>query len=236
MSSGHDPEYISDDETMEILFEKFGHLKKAHHDFDNFLEAVSEDLAAKLDGLKRMSHNDHARISVRTDASLQVFMLSQYSHRVDRFRTVAASSLINMSRKLAQGEEVEPMVTKHMAIIEKMKRRMKNMIDVAEIHVVEDIMININLLQQMAETIGLSAIENEDCGIKALNRRCRSMSNLVSESSEDSLSNGSSMSSSPPNLPQITMAGDLWYERRKKTLKILTDHVAVLTKSYINRK
>merc|ERR1711971_1542704 len=90
-----------------------------------------------------------AGISDRTDANLQLFMLGQYRHRIARFQNVANSSLLSISSALENGKEVGKEVEKHMAIVGKMKRRMK----------------------QMSNKIKLSPLEGEEERVSRLSRR-----------------------------------------------------------------
>ena len=53
---------------------------------------------------------------------------------------------MSISSALEGGNDVEALVDKHMSIVGKMKRRMKQMLDVTEKYAVEDIFETINLL------------------------------------------------------------------------------------------
>ena len=69
---------------------------------------------------------------------LKLFMLSQYRQRISWFSAVAASSLLSISNRLQRQETVEDAVEKHIMVVAKMKRRMKQMLDVADKYAVED--------------------------------------------------------------------------------------------------
>merc|ERR1712107_286742 len=76
------------------------------------------------------------------------------------------------------GKDVEALVDKHMSIVGKMKRRMKQMLDVTEKYAVEDIFETINLLQQMSNKIKLSPIEDDSERAHRLSRRSQSLTVL----------------------------------------------------------
>ena len=157
------------------------------------------------------------------------------SHLLHRFRTVALSSLHNISKKMLEQEEVEGMVVKHMACIAKMKRRMKQMLDVAEKYAVEDIFDTMNLLQQMSQKIQLAPIESVDSRTHRLTRRSQSMSQLGTDCVDGALSRRS-LSPMSSKVHQKTPEGSGGGVRKLNTLKSFSDHLAVLTKTYTNRR
>ena len=169
-----------------------------------------------------------------------------------RFQNVANSSLLSISSALENGKEVGGLVEKHMAIVGKMKRRMKQMLDVTEKYAVEDIFDTINLLQQMSNKIKLSPIEGEEERVSRLTRRSQSLTVLgvdtVDGTSKSKQTNAgaklvktSSSSSSRRSLSPLTErggggGGEMVGGRKMNTFKSLGDHLAVLTKTYTNRR
>ena len=144
---------------------------------------------------------------------------------------------------------------KHMSIVGKMKRRMKQMLDVTEKYAVEDIFETINLLQQMSNKIKLSPIEDDSERAHRLNRRSRSLTVLGVDSvdgpsrtggSKDvpqhSFSSSSSRRSLSPLRPSERGSvgegggGGGGGGRKMNTFKTFSDHLAVLTKTYTNRR
>ena len=139
-----------------------------------------------------------------------------------------------------------------MAIVGKMKRRMKQMLDVTEKYAVEDIFDTINLLQQMSNKIKLSPIEGEEERVNRLSRRSQSLTVLgVDTVDSPSKSTGrkqqaklvQSSSSSRRSLSPLTEraggGGEVHLEvggRKMNTFKSFSDHLAVLTKTYTNRR
>ena len=157
---------------------------------------------------------------------------------------------MSISSALENGKEVTKEVEKHMAIVGKMKRRMKQMLDVTEKYAVEDIFDTINLLQQMSNKIKLSPLEGEEERVSRLSRRSQSLTVLgvdtvdsPSKSTKQQvgvkLVQASSSSSSRRSLSPLTEHGGGGGEvggRKMNTFKSLSDHLAVLTKTYTNRR
>ena len=144
------------------------------------------------------------------------------------------------------------MVEKHMAIVGKMKRRMKQMLDVTEKYAVEDIFDTINLLHQMSNKIKLSPLEGEEERASRLTRRSQSLTVLGVDSVDSpsmstrsrqqaggvKLVQSSSSSSSRRSLSPLTergIGGEVG-GRKMNTFKSFSDHLAVLTKTYTNRR
>ena len=169
-----------------------------------------------------------------------------------RFRNVANASLLSISSALEGGKDVETLVDKHMSIVGKMKRRMKQMLDVTEKYAVEDIFETINLLQQMSNKIKLSPIEDDSERAHRLSRRSQSLTVLGVDSvdgpsrkggskdaSQHSFSSSSSRRSLSPLRPSergsIGEGGGAG-GRKMNTFKTFSDHLAVLTKTYTNRR
>ena len=170
---------------------------------------------------------------------------------VFRFQNVANASLLSISSALENGKEVAGLVEKHMAIVGKMKRRMKQMLDVTEKYAVEDIFDTINLLHQMSNKIKLSPIEGEEERVSRLTRRSQSLTVLGVDSVDSpsmstrskqqtgvKLVQSSSSSSSRRSLSPLTERGTGGEVggRKMNTFKSFSDHLAVLTKTYTNRR
>ena len=174
---------------------------------------------------------------------------------VFRFQNVANASLLSISSALENGKEVGGLVEKHMAIVGKMKRRMKQMLDVTEKYAVEDIFDTINLLHQMSNKIKLRPIEGEEERVSRLTRRSQSLTVLGVDSVDSPsastrskqqggvklLQSSSSSSSSRRSLSPLTERGSSTgtggeVGRKMKTFKSFSDHLAVLTKTYTNRR
>ena len=83
-SENSDSDKLSCDSSIQLLFQRHKVLQKAHEDFDSFLEVVSKDMLTKTKCLKKVKNSNHVGISNKTEANLQLFMLSQYNHRITR--------------------------------------------------------------------------------------------------------------------------------------------------------
>jgi hypothetical protein len=217
---------------FDLLFEKFDNLKKSAEDFENFLSVVSNDLIAKTEALKNLKNNESTKRNDRSFASVQLFMLSQYSHRINRFRTVSRISLENIRKKHEKEINVDDLVIKHIDILTKMKRRMKHIIDVSEKYAVTDIFDTINLLREMSEEMDPSVTSSDEGKTnKKMNRRhCKSMMSLekVTMPATDTVD------SSAPLPGEEMMVGAR--SQKMNTFKSLTDHLSCLTKTYTSRR
>ena len=149
------------------------------------------------------------------------------------------------------------MVEKHMAIVGKMKRRMKQMLDVTEKYAVEDIFDTINLLHQMSNKIKLSPLEGEEDRVTRLTRRSQSLTVLGIDTVDSPSSStrskhpggkqiqpsssSSSRRSLSPLRPTERGGGEVGVGvgvggSKMNTFKSFSDHLAVLTKTYTNRR
>ena len=65
---------------------EFENLKKIHEEFEKFLDAVSCDLASKTERLKALKDCVNTKLNDKSYAGVQLFMLCQYSHSINRVR------------------------------------------------------------------------------------------------------------------------------------------------------
>jgi len=208
------------------ISEEFETLKKKHDEFVKFLDAVSSDLATKTEKLKALKDCANTKLNDKSYAGVQLFMLGQYSQRITRFREVSTNSLENISRKVDKDGDHPEMITKHIDILGKMKRRMKHIIDVSDKYAVENIFEGINLLKEMSEQM-----EHNEHTEKSLKMgKCKSMNSL------HKIRN--SIVVSEPDLKENISEGQNFQPKNRKvnTFRSLTDHLTVLTKTYTNRR
>jgi len=208
---------------------QFDDLKKIHDEFEKFLDAVSSDLASKTERLKTLKESCNTKLNDKSYAGVQLFMLGQYSQRINRFRDVSTTSLLNISKNIEKGNDTRELIMKHIDILGKMKRRMKHIIDVSDKYAVENIFEGINLLREMSEAMEPSPLPEK----KVKMGKCKSMNSLhkIKHDSRASIVSESDLKeniSRPPNI--------LPKSRKVNTLRSLTDHIAVLTKTYTNRR
>ena len=103
-------------------FHSSSDLKTAQADFEKFIHVVSEDLATKIKQLKSIKSNENAEWNERSNASVQVMMLNQYVHRINRFREVSRNSLNNLAIKVNKDNKKMKLVDKHIDTLAKLKR------------------------------------------------------------------------------------------------------------------
>ena len=207
---------------------EFENLRKIHDEFEKFLDAVSCDLASKTERLKALKDSLNTNLNDKSYAGVQLFMLSQYSHRINRFREVSRSSLANISKNIEKEKDTNKLIMKHIDILGKMKTRMKHIIDVSDKYAVQNIFEGINLLREMSEA--MEAVPTEK---KVKMGKCKSMNSLhkMKQESRASIGSESDLKENNPEGPNV-----LTKSIKVNTLRSLTDHLAVLTKTYTNRR
>lgn len=222
-------------ERREPNLERFIELKQVHTDFERFLGVVQADLEEKLDKLKRFKASDNINIHDKSYASLQIFMLHKYSHIVENFKTVSVKSAVNISKKLDKDKnkvkDIDDLVNQYKAILERMKRRMKRMIDVTEKYAVVEIFDTINLLTAASDDLNTSLNTGED---ENKIRSVVSLGDLVTESSNISTSSPSDVTPRKPSESSTSSDTSLGSSPVVNTFRSFTDHVSVLTKTYLN--
>eukprot|EP00092_Neocalanus_flemingeri_P029118 GFUD01031606.1.p1 GENE.GFUD01031606.1~~GFUD01031606.1.p1 ORF type:complete len:256 (-),score=71.26 GFUD01031606.1:219-986(-) len=209
---------------LEAVFKQFENLRKANTDFVQFLTMVRTDLITKSEGLKKMKTSPSR--NEKTYASVQLFMLSQYKQRMNNFENVSRNSMEDISRKHHSDIKVDDCVANHINILVKMKRRMKQMIDVSEKYSVVDMFDTVNNMSELCEEMDPSLQDKES-------RLCKSLLSLDTVLEDSTLSSrfrteSESMSKTADNIVPTF--------RKKKTFKALTDHLIVITKTFKIRK
>jgi len=205
-------------------------LQKSHEEFEQFLDVVSSDLSEKIEQQKLLKHS--VNIKDKGYAGVQTFMLIKYKSRIERFRNVSrgylADVLVNDSEG-ANSEQQQQRLTRHSELLGKMKRRIKQILDVSDRYAVQDIFDNINLVTELSEALQPSKPTSrmEKCKsvstLDKVQRQPRPVSNQ--ENWAGDWTDTASSSGQPDRRP-----------RKMNTFRSLTDHLAVLTKTYTNRK
>ena len=213
---------------LEAVFKQFENLRKAQTDFEQFLIMVRKDLKTKSESLKKLKTCETSNRSDKSYASVQLFMLSQYKHRMNKFENVSRKSIENISMKNHSDIKVDDLVSKHINILVKMKRRMKHMIDVSEKHAVVDMFDTVNSMKELCGEMDPFKHDKES-------RLCKSMLSLDTIQEDSSFSSGTGSGTDSKAMSK-TLDKDCPTIRKPKMLKSLTDHIGVFTKTFTNRK
>jgi len=246
-------EVLEETTELEIVFKQFENLRKSHEDFEKFLDVVLSDLTVKMEGLKRIRECEKSKRNDKSYASVQLFMLTQYNHRVNRFKIVADDSLDDICKKHGKENDVTSLVIKHIDVLGKMKRRMKHMVDVSEKYAVTDMFDTLNMLHEMEEQLNPQLCKVNEVNSpnnRTLSRQSKSMFSInnacldnmpeVESASPRSIRiksiGGSEISSSEVSSAMSTKEGVYSRGPKMNTFRSLTDHLTVLTKSYTNRR
>jgi len=206
----------------------------AQKEFELFTAAVLDDLEAKVASLKKFKASYTTSYHDRSYAALQIFMLQMYSSRIERFRSGSVKSIENICAMLDEGESPEKVngcvATFHCGL-SKMKTRMKHMIDVSDKYAVVEIFDTINILNTVSLEIDCENQNNSNMhsfvslgNITAVESPPLPPHDLATrKSSESSVASSTSYGSTCEERPMTNV----------KTLKSLSDHVCVLSKTYV---
>jgi len=215
------------------LPEELTSLGVAQKEFELFTTAVLDDLEAKVASLKKFKASYTTSYHDRSYAALQIFMLQMYSSRIENFRNGSVKSIENICAMLEQGESPEKLngcVDTFHCGLSKMKTRMKHMIDVSDKYAVVEIFDTINIFNKVSLEI--------DCENQSGSNMHSfvSLGNITSESPPLPNHDLATRKSSESSVASSTSFGSTCEERpvtNVKTLKSLSDHVCVLSKTYV---
>merc|ERR1739844_263201 len=201
-------------------------LQSSQTEFESFLDMVSSDLSEKTAKQKQLKGSDGGF------AKVQMFMLTKYNNRIERFRQVSRANMDHIviladNKENTNCKVVLGYVDKHVETIGKMKRRSKQILDISDKYAVEDIFDNINLVNECSaslqppetvrtrkmskwQSVGLMVSDTPDRDTFDTETRLPEYSDVSRQSSGGS--------------------GTVRRHSKKSTILSLTDHLAVLTK------
>jgi len=240
------PEEVHQGRRAELLLEEYPELAVTHQDFLLLLSVIASDLLVKRGDIK--AARDTGKMLSKSDKSLatvQLYLYTKYILRINEFRRIGEVSIDKMASKWAEGEDISDLLLKHQAVLRKIRRRMKALMDVTDKYSVGNIFTGLGLLaevnQQLGEEgprIGLQRLSScsegreaewlDDSG-QSVEETRYSGGSLVDGDSEASLSSSISKSStgeSRAKSPRVVP------RRRLISFHCIADTVAVLTKSY----
>jgi len=220
-------------------------LKNSQEMFDQFMEVVEGDVKNKITCLKSLKNNDFLNANQKTYAAVQIFMLKRYSKRIKSFQKASEISIGNICDKYCKDnrddEQVGHLVNKHIQVLAKMKRRMKQIIDVSEKYAVIELFIAMNALSEQIDDLDLSR-RLKDSKDRRLTESVTSFSNVAqSDVDSPSLSRIPSPSSScsfefvESSISPFDYKPTAFGKKTLRPLKSLSDHIFVLTKTFTNK-
>jgi hypothetical protein len=143
-------------------------LKSSQSMFDQFTAAVEEDIKIKVNLLESMRLNMDLSSNQRTFVNVQIMMLKCYSNRVKSFQKVSDNSISKICNEYYKNERddgtIGYLVKKHIQSLVKMKRRMKQILDVSEKCAVIDLLDKRKVENEENKDLNLSTSvkDNED--------------------------------------------------------------------------
>ena len=216
---------------IDPLKNKIEELKVVHAEFESFLDMVSSDLKEKVEKQKLLKDSDKNYY-----AGIQLFMLSKYGNRIERFRQVSRNNLnaitsLEIDKENADHSTISDYVSKHVETIGKMKRRSKQILDISDKYAVEDIFDNTNLVNECSASLQPPAVRTRKMS------KWQSVGLMVTETPDRDTFDPETR---PPEFPDVSRqsSGSSTVRRhsKKSTILSLTDHLAVLTKTYTGRR
>ena len=113
------------------LFTPFPPLQVAQEEFLLLLSIITTDLQEKGEDMKAARANKESLPRERRLASLQLFMLAKYRARIQLFMTRSEASVEVLASLLSLGQRVQERLERHLAVLARMKRKIKSMLDVS---------------------------------------------------------------------------------------------------------
>ena len=237
------PEAVVNKENNSRLNSEIQRLTRTHGEFEKFLDMVSSDLSEKVEKQKLLKETD------KNYAGVQLFMLTKYRNRIDRFRQVSKNNLDNILDTARDKENTEQdtileYVNKHIETVGKMKRRSKQILDISDKYAVEDIFDNINLVNECSASLVPASSIPSSTGHSKMSK-WRSIGVLSAKKVEPvsavpgveepvSIDDVSLRTSSTRTSRSSTSSTSR--HSKLSTFLSLTDHLAVLTKTYTGRR
>jgi len=208
-------------------------LKAVHAEFESFLDVVSSDLKEKVEKQKLLKSSDKNYY-----AGIQLFMLSKYGNRIERFRQVSRNNLnaitnLEIDKENADHDTISDYVNKHVETIGKMKRRSKQILDISDKYAVEDIFDNINLVNECSASLQPPQAVPRTRKMS----KWQSVGLMVTDTPDrDTFDSESRLPEFPDVSRQSSGSSTVRRHSKKSTILSLTDHLAVLTKTYTGRR
>ena len=195
--------------------------------FSLFLDTVKSDISEKIATIVELKVNKVSGQFDKNFANVQLFMMQQYLQRMSKFDFLCKESLLKLSQRFLTGNDVSDKVRGHIDITIRMKRRMKRIMDITEKYVVLDVIESVDQMKVHCDNLDNVFTDSAD------SKLCSSLYSLdsngdVSRDYVDFTLSWRSKSISDP-LDQVR---EKPLPKRRKTLRSVTDHLAVMTKTF----
>lgn len=240
------PEEVLKGRAAELLLEEYPELAVTHQDFLLLLSVIATDLLAKRRDIKAVRDAGKGLSkSEKSLAAVQLYLYTKYLFRIEEFRRIGEVSIEKMASKWVEGEDISDRLLKHQAVLRKIRRRMKALMDVTDKYSVGNIFTGLGLLAEVNHQLGE---EGPRIGLQRLSSCSERGEAEWLDDSDQSVEetrswrgswmdedSGTSMCSSISN--SSTGKSGAWSpgaipRRRLLSFHCIADTVAVLTKSY----
>ena len=214
---------------MPAVPEELRCLAEAQTEFEKFTSAVLEDLSEKMANLRRFKSAPATGYQDRSYAALQIFMLHKYSSRIKTFKTGSVKLIENICTRFEQKESparLSDSIDRFRNGLSKMKTRMKHMIDVSDKYALVEIFDTINMINHVSLAMDQGSPEP---GLHSF----LSLSSLRTPSSPLPPDPNQTRKSSYSSYSSHSSTEERQASPHVKTLRSLSDHVCVLSKTYV---
>lgn len=209
--------------SLQLLFRSFPKLQRIESEFHPFLITVRNDLIEKSATLKTLrEHRDSNKLD-KNHANVQLFMIQQYSQRLEQFDFLCKQSLLKLSQRFLRGEELEAKVEKHISILNKMKRRMKMILDVSEKYVTLEVAEAVDQMKEFCEEL---------TRIQTKSTLSSSLHNVLEEKKDYT---DFTLSWRSRSLSDSSCADSGRQVPKRNTFKSITEHLQIMTKTFAYR-
>ena len=198
---------------------------EANQDFNNFSVMVKAHIGSKIEMMTELKCSCSASRGDRNYASIQLLMLHQYQQRLTKFELLCKASIENLCDLIQTDEElIDALMESHLTTLVKMKRRMKQMMDISEKYAVVECLIDgVKEIQSLCEEMDP---ETESGGIKLSSSMLE-----VDKAASEEVAKWKLRSLSESVDSGATAAS----KNKKRTFKSVADHLIVITKSFTHK-
>ena len=206
--------------------------------FDKFKAVVEKDLIVKIVDLETRRLNVYLDLNEKTLLNAQIMIMKCYLSRVKIFQKVSDKSILNICKEYSKyekdDEKIGKIVRRHVEVLVKMKRRMKAILDITEKYAVID-SSDKSSKSFSAKSYNLdpsTRVKNKT----DYNQQATTITNYkYFEFDSPSFSRVPFASTSTPLTGLATNKKHQFDNIPNRPLKFMSDHIAVLVKTFTNK-
>ena len=213
--------------SLQLLYNKYPQLQRVDNEFSLFLDTVKNDLTEKIGTIVKYKVNKTSDQFDKNFANVQLFMMQQYLQRMNKFDFLCKRSLLKLSTRFLTGNDVGDKVQSHIDITIRMKRRMKRMMDISEKYVVLDVIESVDQMKHHCDNLDSVFTDRVNSKLSSSLYSLDSVGDVSRDYVDFTLTWRSKSMSDPLDQDKPKS-----YPRRSRTLKSVTEHLSVMTKTF----